>query len=147
MKRTCVRTRQLKTAISVYGPSKRSKPNHCVRKGRRSRIRVFGSSQSVSRRSAVRHSTLLAPTETGDTLLTTLALLQGLAQSRGPICSAPVICQSSPQQTWIKTPRHRLVVEWPWPAFLHCVQLLPRGVEMSWSWLGGRLDWTLGGDV
>ena len=38
MKRTCARTRWLKTAVSVYDPSKRSRPDHCARKGRRSRV-------------------------------------------------------------------------------------------------------------
>jgi len=38
MKRTCARTRRLKTTISVYNPSKRSRPDHCARKGRRSRV-------------------------------------------------------------------------------------------------------------
>jgi len=38
MKRTHARTRQLKTAVSVYDPSKRSRPSHCVRKGHRSRV-------------------------------------------------------------------------------------------------------------
>ena len=38
MKRTRARTRWLETAISVYDPSKRSRPDHCVRKGRRSRV-------------------------------------------------------------------------------------------------------------
>jgi len=38
MKRTRARTRRLKTAISVYSPSKRSRPDHCARKGRRSRV-------------------------------------------------------------------------------------------------------------
>ena len=53
LQRTHARTRQLKTTVSVYGPSKRSRPDHCARKGRQSRIRVFGSGQSVSGRSAV----------------------------------------------------------------------------------------------
>jgi len=38
MKRTCTRTRQLKTAVSVYDPSKRSRSEHCARKGRQSRV-------------------------------------------------------------------------------------------------------------
>ena len=38
MKRTRARTRRLKTAISVYSPSKRSRPDHCARKGRQSRV-------------------------------------------------------------------------------------------------------------
>jgi len=37
MKRTRARMRRLKTAVSVYDPSKRSRPDHCVRKGRWSR--------------------------------------------------------------------------------------------------------------
>jgi len=43
MKRTHVRARRLKTAVSVYGPSKCSRSDYCAREGRRSRIRVFGS--------------------------------------------------------------------------------------------------------
>jgi len=38
MKRMHARMRRLKTAISVYNPSKRSRPNHCARKGRWSRV-------------------------------------------------------------------------------------------------------------
>jgi len=38
MKRTRARTRRLKTAVFVYNPSKRSRPSHCTRKGRRSRV-------------------------------------------------------------------------------------------------------------
>jgi len=38
MKRTCARTRWLKTAVSVYDPSKCSRPDHCARKGRQSRV-------------------------------------------------------------------------------------------------------------
>jgi len=38
MKRTCARTRRLKTAVSVYDPLKCSRPDHCARKGRRSRV-------------------------------------------------------------------------------------------------------------
>ena len=38
MKRTHARTRWLKTAVSVYDPSKRSRPDHYARKGRRSRV-------------------------------------------------------------------------------------------------------------
>jgi len=38
MKRTRARTRRLKTAVSVYDLSKRSRPDHCARKGRRSRV-------------------------------------------------------------------------------------------------------------
>jgi len=38
MKRTCTRTRRLKTTVSVYNPSKCSRPDHCARKGRRSRV-------------------------------------------------------------------------------------------------------------
>ena len=53
MKRTRARTRQLKNAVSVYGPSRRSRPDHCVRKGSWSRIRMSGSGQLVSGRSAV----------------------------------------------------------------------------------------------
>jgi len=43
MKRTHARVRWLKTAVSVYGPSKRSRPDRCAREGRQGRIRVFGS--------------------------------------------------------------------------------------------------------
>jgi len=46
MKTMRTRTRQLKTAISVYGLSRRSRPNHCARKSRWSKIRVF---RAVSR--------------------------------------------------------------------------------------------------
>ena len=53
MKRTCTRTRWLKTAVSVYGPSKRLRPDRCAREGRRGRIRVFGSSQLMPGRSTV----------------------------------------------------------------------------------------------
>ena len=53
MKRTCTSTRRLKTTVSVYGPSRRSRPNHCARRSRQSRIRVFGSGQSVSGRSTI----------------------------------------------------------------------------------------------
>jgi len=42
MKRTRVRTRQLKTAVSVYGLLRRSRPDHCARKSRWSRIRCSG---------------------------------------------------------------------------------------------------------
>ena len=38
MKRTHARTRRLETAVSVYDPSKRSRPDHCARKGRQSRV-------------------------------------------------------------------------------------------------------------
>jgi len=38
MKRMCARTRRLKTAISVYDLSKRSRPDHWTRKGHRSRV-------------------------------------------------------------------------------------------------------------
>jgi len=38
MKRTRARTRRLKTAVSVYDLSKRSRPDHCARKGRQSRV-------------------------------------------------------------------------------------------------------------
>ena len=38
MKRMRARTRRLKTAVSVYNPSKRSRPDHCARKGRQSRV-------------------------------------------------------------------------------------------------------------
>ena len=38
MKRTHARMRRLKTAVSVYDPSKCSRPDHCARKGRRSRV-------------------------------------------------------------------------------------------------------------
>ena len=38
MKRTRARTRQLKIAVSVYDLSKRSRPDHCARKGHRSRV-------------------------------------------------------------------------------------------------------------
>jgi len=38
MKRTHARTRRLKTAVSVYDLSKHSRPDHCARKGRRSRV-------------------------------------------------------------------------------------------------------------
>jgi len=38
MKRTCTRTRRLKTAVSVYNPLERSGPDYCARKGRQSRI-------------------------------------------------------------------------------------------------------------
>ena len=38
MKRTRARTRQLKTAVSVYDSLKRSRPDHCARKGRRGRV-------------------------------------------------------------------------------------------------------------
>jgi len=38
MKRTRARTRRLKTAVSVYNPSKRSRPDHWARKGRQSRV-------------------------------------------------------------------------------------------------------------
>ena len=38
MKGTRARTGQLKTAVSVYNPSKRSRLDHCARKGRRSRV-------------------------------------------------------------------------------------------------------------
>ena len=38
MKRTCARTRRLKTAASVYDPLKRSRPDHCARKGCRGRV-------------------------------------------------------------------------------------------------------------
>ena len=38
MKRARARTRWLKTAVFVYDLSKRSRPDHCVRKGRRSRV-------------------------------------------------------------------------------------------------------------
>jgi len=38
MKRTCARTGRLKTAVSVYDPSKCSRPDHCARKGHRSRV-------------------------------------------------------------------------------------------------------------
>jgi len=38
MKRMHARTRRLKTAVSVYDPLKRSRPDHCARKGRRSRV-------------------------------------------------------------------------------------------------------------
>ena len=38
MKRTRARTRRLKTAVSVYDLSKCSRPDHCARKGRRSRV-------------------------------------------------------------------------------------------------------------
>ena len=38
MKRTHARTRRLKTAVSVYNPSKHLRPDHCARKGRRSRV-------------------------------------------------------------------------------------------------------------
>ena len=53
MKRMHMRTRRLKTAVSVYSPSRYSRPDHCARKGHQSRIRVFGSSQSMSRRRVV----------------------------------------------------------------------------------------------
>jgi len=43
MKGMRTRTRQLKTTVSVYGPLRHSRPDHCARKGRLSRIRVFGS--------------------------------------------------------------------------------------------------------
>jgi len=46
MKTMRVRTRRLKTAVSVYGSSRRSRPDHCARKSRWSRIRVF---RAVSR--------------------------------------------------------------------------------------------------
>jgi len=38
MKRTCARTRRLKTAVSVYDLSKRSRPDHWARKGHQSRV-------------------------------------------------------------------------------------------------------------
>jgi len=38
MKRTRARMGQLKTAVSVYDPSKRSRLDHCARKGHRSRV-------------------------------------------------------------------------------------------------------------
>ena len=38
MKRTHARTRRLKTAVSVYNPSKRSRLDHCARKGRQSSV-------------------------------------------------------------------------------------------------------------
>ena len=38
MKGTRARTGQLKTAVSVYDPSKCSRLDHCVRKGHRSRV-------------------------------------------------------------------------------------------------------------
>jgi len=38
MKRTRARTRRLKTAVSVYDLSKHSRPDHCARKGRWSRV-------------------------------------------------------------------------------------------------------------
>ena len=38
MKRMRARTRRLKTAVSVYNPLKRSRPDHCARKGRQSRV-------------------------------------------------------------------------------------------------------------
>ena len=38
MKRTHAKTRWLKTAVSVYSPSKHSRPDHCARKGRQSRV-------------------------------------------------------------------------------------------------------------
>ena len=38
MKGTRARTGQLKTAVSVYDPSKRSRLDHCARKGRWSRV-------------------------------------------------------------------------------------------------------------
>ena len=41
---TCMRTRRLKTAVSVYGPSRCPRADHCVRKGSQSRIRISGSS-------------------------------------------------------------------------------------------------------
>jgi len=37
---TCMRTRRLKTAVSVYGPSRCPRADHCVRKGSQSRIRM-----------------------------------------------------------------------------------------------------------
>jgi len=43
MKRTRARARRLKTAVSVYGPSKRSRPDQSARKDCWSRIRVFES--------------------------------------------------------------------------------------------------------
>jgi len=42
MKRMCTRTRWLKATVFVYGPSKRSRPGHCVRKGRQSRVAGVG---------------------------------------------------------------------------------------------------------
>jgi len=42
MERTRVRTRRLKTTVSVYSLSRRSRPDHCARKSRRSRIRCSG---------------------------------------------------------------------------------------------------------
>jgi len=44
MKGTCARTRQLKTAVFVYGPLRCPRADHCVRKGSQSRIRISGSS-------------------------------------------------------------------------------------------------------
>ena len=38
MKKTCARTRRLKTAVSVYDLSKCSRPDHCARKGCQGRV-------------------------------------------------------------------------------------------------------------
>ena len=53
MKETCSRARQLKIAISAYGPSRGSRSNHRAREGSRGRTRRVGSGQPVFRRDAV----------------------------------------------------------------------------------------------
>jgi len=49
MKRTRMRTRRLKTTVSVYSPSRCSRPDYCARRNRWSGIRVFGSSDGDQR--------------------------------------------------------------------------------------------------
>jgi len=53
MKRMRVRTRWLKTAVSVYSPSKGSRAIHCLEKNTQSRIRGVGSGNQVIGRGAV----------------------------------------------------------------------------------------------
>ena len=53
MKRMRMRTRRLKTAVSVYGPSKGLRAIHCLEKNTQSRIRGVGSGSRVIGRSAV----------------------------------------------------------------------------------------------
>ena len=53
MKRMRMRTRRLKTAVSVYGPSKGLRAIHCLEKNTQSRIRGVGSGSQVIGRGAV----------------------------------------------------------------------------------------------